>query len=636
MCGITGFVSRNAVNGEVIKDMTGELYHRGPDAGGTFFRKINNCFCGLGHRRLSIMDLSNNAAQPMFDRTENYILSFNGEIYNYPEIKKDLLTAGYDFKSNSDTEILLYGLIEYGTNLLQRLNGMFAFAFLDVRAGELLIARDRFGQKPLFYGFDECNFFFASELKSLFKHPAVKPEISEESLVRYLCFEYCLAPDSLIKNIRKLEPGNFAVFNFKDEFQFRTEKYWSPDLIPDPCFNNLPEKKITSLILEKLKNSIGKRMMSDVPIGVFLSGGIDSSAIPALLSEITETKKIKTFSLGFKEASFDESSHAKLVAKIFGTDHHHKILKSSDLLDYIPKIIDKLDEPMADSSIIPTYALSEFTRKHVTVALGGDGGDELFAGYDPFLAHFWANKIEFLPDFLLKFFREQANKIPVSDKNMSLDFKIKSFLKGLRYPLLERNQRWMGAFSSDDFRDLFSELFYKKVKNSDVYDSLNFNFALKDDYIARVAEAYQKTYLPDDILVKVDRASMMNSLEVRSPFLDVEFAEFVNKLPSRFKFRMTTRKYILKKALETKLPDSIIYRKKKGFGIPLTQWLREELYSEIKSTFYSSRLANSGIINPRYYKKILNEHLTRKKDNRKPIWTLYILEKWLQKNDIIC
>jgi asparagine synthase (glutamine-hydrolysing) len=634
MCGISGFLSTLAINPHVIDEMTDALTHRGPDGRGTFFSSINNVNCGLGHRRLSIIDLSDNGSQPMIDKSGNYVITFNGEIYNYLEIKHDLEILGYSFKSESDTEILLYALIEFGTSILNRLNGMFVFAFLNIKANELIIARDRFGQKPLFYSYDKENLCFASELKSLFKHPSIDKKLDRKSLIRYLCYEYSHAPHSLIKNIRKLNPGHFAILDFKKNFEFRIKKYWDVNLTADYDLNDIPEEELCSTLLEKLRESISKRMMSDVPLGVFLSGGVDSSSIVALLHEIMDTSKLSTFSIGFKEASFDESEQANLVARIFRTNHHQKLLKAADLLDYIPEIMQNLDEPMADASIIPTYVLSKFTREHVTVALGGDGGDELFAGYDPFLAHFWANKAEYLPKALLNSFSKLASYIPVSDKNMSLDFKIKHFLSGLNFPILERNQRWMGAFSPDNFSGLFTESFADFTKGIDPYYFLKTIKRSDNDYIANVAKAYQKTYLPDDILVKIDRASMMNSLEARSPFLDVEFAEFANSLPSHFKFRGTTRKYILKKALENKLPNSIIYRKKKGFGIPLTKWIREDLRAELYSTFNSSVLVQQEIIEPNYYKTLMDQHLNKISDNRKPIWTLYVLEKWLKLNNI--
>lgn len=624
MCGITGIVSYKAIDETEIVNMTNTLAHRGPDDTG--FKLLHshnsNLCCALGQRRLSIVDLSEAGHQPMCNEDERFWITFNGEIYNYLELKKDLLIKCHKFNSNTDTEVIIHGIEEYGVRFISKLNGMFAFAIWDNLKGELLLVRDRFGQKPLYYSNVNGKIVFSSELKAIIEDKDFIKELDFQSLSDYLQFEYLPQEKTIYKNVKKLLPGNYLIFNNDG---IKIEKYWDVDFSENMLYKHLSEEEICELLRHKFKKAVNYRLMSDVPLGVFLSGGVDSSAIVATLFEMIPSKNIKTFSIGFEESSFDESSYAEKVAGIFHTDHHHQKLSSKSMIEILPEILEKLDEPFADASIIPTYLLSKFTKNYVTVALGGDGGDELFAGYDPFLANYWAEKYRFLPRYISeKFISPLVNCLPVSEKNMSLDFKAKNFLNYVYHSPVFRNQLWLGSFSFSQQNSLLERLDsadpllkIKVPKNLSVENSLLWH--------------YQKYYLPEDILTKVDRASMMVSLEARTPFLDVEFAEFANSLAFSLKFKNLTRKYILKKAFENKLPKSILYRNKKGFGIPLTKWIKNDLKKEIEHYLSPSFVKKQNLFSYEFISKIFNQHLVGLKDNRKQIWTLYMFQKWYEK-----
>ncbi len=634
MCGITGLFSFNGFNEEFLRKMTEVISHRGPDDTGIKIFKEKKYVAGFGQKRLSILDLSESGHQPMANADGSIWITFNGEIYNYTELREQLKSCGYGFKSQTDTEVIIYGYQEFGTEFFSKMNGMFAFCLFDKRKSEFILVRDRLGQKPLHYYFSNKNFAFSSELKSLTTLPFISKNIDFKNLSRYFAFEYLPSPFTIYENIYKLKPGHFLKIKVQNSLLSLSEKkYWDIDFQKIEVGSN--QKEIENNIIRLLKDSIVKRLMSDVPLGVFLSGGIDSAAIVALLSEIMNPREIKTFTIGFEEKTFDETNYASKISKIFKTDHHEQILSLDKMLRIIPEIFEKLDEPFADASIIPTYLLSKFTRNYVTVALGGDGGDELFAGYDPFLAAYWTKYYEKIPyHFHKKIVKPLIGKLPVSAKNMSLDFKLKHFLKGVYNPPIIRNQIWLGAFSQSEQASLFSREVNSQIIGFDSYDILKkdlYYTNYRDDYDL-ITHTYQKNYLSDDILFKVDRASMMNSLEVRAPFLDVDLVEYANSLPSNYKIKKTMRKYILKKALEGKLPNDILYRKKKGFGIPLTKWINEDLKKEISGILDYEKIKKEGIFNPIKVSGILTEHFKGKKDNRKQIWSLYVFEKWRENN----
>jgi asparagine synthase (glutamine-hydrolysing) len=411
-----------------------------------------------------------------------------------------------------------------------------------------------------------------------------------------------------------------------DRREIKSEKYWD---IPFNPTNRLQEE-IEDEFLDTLKASVKRRLISDVPLGVFLSGGIDSSSVVAMMSEIMPPENIKTFSIGFQEKSFDESSHARTVSKFFGTDHREDVLEPHTLLDILPEVCNTIDEPFADPSIIPTYLLSRFTRKHVTVALGGDGGDELFAGYDPFLAHYPAKWFDFLPRPLTRALHQASLMLPVSSRNISFDFKVKQFLSALHYRYGRRHFAWLGSFSPEAQRQLLAPEIFEQLKSNDPFDVID--DYLRDIEVRQELEGiiylYCKLYLQDDILVKVDRASMANSLEVRAPFLDREMIEFVGTIPNNLKLKGFTTKYIMKKALERKLPREIVYRRKKGFGIPIAEWFRGDLKTSLMEQFGPHKVKQAGLFNYEHVTSLMQQHFRRKRDHRKQLWTLFIFSLW--------
>jgi asparagine synthase (glutamine-hydrolysing) len=630
MCGIAGIISKNQFSDQLLRNMTDSLIHRGPDDSGYEIIKSENFFTGLGQRRLSIIDLSAQGHQPMTNEDYSVWITFNGEIYNYLDLRDDLIKKGHIFRSKTDTEVIIHGYEEYGTAFFNKMNGMFAFALWDKYTETLILCRDRYGKKPLYYAQLENSIIFSSELKALCIHPDFNKNVSLRSVSLFFQYEYVPAPNTIYEKANKLPAGHYLEFSPKG---ISINKWWDVNLHENSLWLDCSEQEVIRVLNEKLTKAVERRLVSDVPLGVFLSGGIDSSIITALMADLVEASKIKTFSIGFNEESFDESDYASVVAKRFGTDHHTKILQANDMISILPEITSLLDEPYADASIIPTYLLSKFTREHVTVALGGDGGDELFAGYDPFLADFWANIYTKLPAFINdSLVQPLVNKMPVSDNNMSLDFKAKRFLKYVYHDPVYRNQLWLGAFNKEEQNSLFLNEINKNIGSFNPLSVLK--IPEYDNSQLALAHHYQKYYLTDDILFKIDRAGMMVSLEARTPFLDVEVAEFANSLPTSFKLRNLSRKYILKKAFKNKLPHNILYRKKKGFGIPLTKWIKEDLKTEIAHYLSPDFLNKQGLFNSNYLQMIFNAHLSGKADNRKQIWSLFMFQKWYENQNM--
>jgi asparagine synthase (glutamine-hydrolysing) len=617
--------------------MTTALRHRGPDDhgmrimnGGNARNLSQSTSIGMGHRRLSIIDLSTRGRQPMSNEDETIWLTFNGEIYNFQGIRQELVRCGHLFKSDTDTEVIIHGYEEYGEAIFEKLNGMFALGLWDANSQSLYLVRDRFGKKPLYYWERPDGIVYASELKSFICHPDFKKRIDLDNLIRYLFFEYVPSPHSIYEGVKKLLPGHFLRWRGKDVI---IRPYWRMTFGTEKTLTQ-PLEETQEHLIYLLGESIKKRLISDVPLGVFLSGGIDSSAIVALMSEFMPAGQIKTFSIGFDDKSFDESEHARYVARLFGTDHHEQIFTSATMLDIMTEVWDFLDEPFADASILPTYILSKFTRQFVTVALGGDGGDELFAGYDPFVAHVAASYYGLLPEFVhAKVVVPFSRMLPVSTNNMSFDFRLKQFLKGFPYEPALTNQIWLGSFSDKEQFDILNPEIRPRLESFapflDIKDSCN-GISFRDT-TEQIIYLYTRFYLADDILTKVDRASMATSLEVRSPFLDVDFAEFTNGLPSGYKLKGCSRKYLLKKSLASRLPKGILRRKKKGFGIPLAKWFKKELKEQLLDTFHPARIKNDGFFDADAIWKLIHEHLEGRRDNRKKLWTLFVFQNWKER-----
>ncbi len=621
MCGISGFWGDGSFT--LAQKMAEVLSHRGPDHQGTWHHHDLN----LSFARLSILDLDPRSHQPFRTPDERYALVFNGEIYNFLELKAQLQKEGYTFRTTSDTEALLYACIAWGKAALSRLRGMFAFAFYDREKNELLLARDRMGKKPLYYISLPGFFAFASEPKALWVHPAVPKVLSLPALAAYLILDYIPTPYALTERLQKLEGGHYLLIRDKTLVEGPTP-YWQPPF-DKPLSISFEEaqERLNALLSEATKI----RLVADVPVGVFLSGGIDSSTV-AYYAQRHSATPIKTFSIAFVEKSYDESTYARKVAEFLGTDHYEETLTPQRTLELLDEVFARLDEPFADASILPTYFLSQITRKRVVVALGGDGGDELMAGYPTFIADRYQWLLSWAPRPLVNFLMAAAERLlPPSDANIAFDFKVRQFLKGFTGPAVERHTRWLASFLPADLPHLLRKDFWHAIAPLFEQEPLFFLRSVLRDIpnsaplFLQVLQIYYKTYLQEDILFKVDRASMYNSLEVRAPFLDREVVDFLTMLPRSYKQRGNQTKYILKKLMEGRLPDEILYRPKKGFGIPLPKWIRHDLRREMADRL----LSPDPIFDPDYVRRLWDNHLSRRQNNRKLLWGLYVLKRVL-------
>jgi asparagine synthase (glutamine-hydrolysing) len=623
MCGIAGIVERGRpVDRAALGRMTTAIRHRGPDDDGAWVADASDGgpSVGLAFRRLSIIDLAG-GHQPMCNEDESIWIVFNGEIYNFQELRHELEAKGHRFRNHSDTEAIVHLYEELGADCVTRLNGMFAFAIWDTRRRQLLLARDRMGKKPLYWTATSRGLLFASEIKALLQHPDVPRTLDHASLAKYLAFEYVPSPHSILAGVHKLPAAHLLLWR---DGRAEVRRYW--DLRFDATGPERSEDEWAEELHARLRESVRLRLVSDVPLGVFLSGGIDSSSVVAMMAELMPPADIKTFSIGFEDASFDESSHARRVAQHFGTDHREEVLAPRTLVDILPEVARFLDEPFADASIVPTYLLSKFTRRYVTVALGGDGGDELLAGYPTFQAD-RAARFYRVPRLLHdRLILPLAARLPVSTANFSLDFKVKQFLRGAPYDQALRNQIWLGAFDPAEQRALLNG----GAAPADPYEDLR--QALRDapsgDPVERLIYLYCRFYLADDILVKADRASMATSLEVRAPFLDYTLVEWLGRVPSHLKLRGMTTKYLLKKAMAKRLPPGIAARGKKGFGIPVARWFKGELRELACDTLSESRIRRDGLFHWPAVSRLLEDHFTGVRDNRKQLWTLFMFHLW--------
>ncbi len=623
MCGITGIVDQTGpVQPEILKRITDTLRARGPDDESYYLPtpKAGGTAVGFGFRRLSIIDLGG-GRQPMCNEDGSLWIVCNGEIYNHAELRQELEAKGHSFRTRSDVEVLLHLYEERGTDCVKKANGMFALAIWDAREETLFLARDRLGKKPLYYRETGGGLIFGSEVKALLAHPDCPREIDDRNLSKYLAYEYVPSPHCIFKGVHKLPAGHWLTWHGG---RTRAQRYW--DFHFSHQADERTESEIAHELRDRLKESVRRRLVSDVPLGVFLSGGLDSSSVVAMMSELMPPSQIKTFAIGFEEKSFDESAYARRVADYFGTDHRQQILQSKTLMDVLPEVASFLDEPLADASVIPTYLLSKFTRQHVTVALGGDGGDELFAGYPTFQAHRMANYYKVPRALHERMIRPLAERLPVSTDNMSFDFKVKRFLRGMGSRPEVRDQIWLGAFTPHEQRALLQDGAAQIDDYEDVAEAEK--SCDTSNSMERLIYLYCKFYLQDCILTKVDRASMACSLEARAPFLDYTFVEFVSLIPFRLKLRGLTSKYILKKAMRDKLAPEILRRPKKGFGIPVGQWFRHDLRSLLLDALSESRIRRQGIFQPREITRLVDEHLRGIKDHRKQLWTLFMFQLW--------
>jgi asparagine synthase (glutamine-hydrolysing) len=619
MCGICGIVGPARVERDVLARMTRSLRHRGPDDEGLLTTSYaDGTEVGLGFRRLSIIDLET-GNQPIGNEDGSVQVVLNGEIYNYRELRDELVAHGHRFATNADTEVVVHLYEELGSRCVERLNGMFAIALWDERDRRLLLARDRFGKKPLYYAELGETLLFGSELKALLEHPDCPRSLDYDSVSRYLALEYVPAPWTIFEGVRKLPGGHLLSWQGG---RCAIEQYW--DLSFPENGHAVSDEEYVDEFRSLLRAAVRRRLVSDVPLGAFLSGGIDSSSVVAMMAESLPAGQVKTFSIGFAEQSFDESEHARRVAEHFGTDHYEDIFTANTMLDLLPTVADFLDEPFADASVLPTYLLSRHTRGSVTVALGGDGSDELLAGYPTFQADLFAGLYRLPAGVHERLVLPLADRLPVSTKNFSLDFKVKRFLRGAASPASERHATWLGSFTHGEQSAVLTHA------SSDPLEEQRRLYAAAPtrNRLERLVYLYAKTYLEDDVLVKVDRASMASSLEVRAPFLDVELVEFLGRVPPRLKLRRFGTKHLLKRAMGELLPSGIANRPKKGFGIPVAEWLKGPLRGPLQDELSPERLRAQAIFVPGEVQRLVSEHLAGRRDHRKPLWTLFMFQLW--------
>lgn len=612
MCGIAGIWGQGSLT--LTGRMIGRLVHRGPDGSGLWADEEAAVF--LGHRRLSVVDLAT-GAQPMTSSCGRYVITFNGEIYNHAVLRAELESLGRKFLTDhSDTEVLLNGYAEWGPGLLERCNGMWAFAIHDRRQRTLFLARDRFGEKPLYYASRPEAFVFASELTALTAHPAVSTSVCPTGLRKFFAYGYLPSPWTGLADVRKLPAAHWMTVDCRTG-AIEVRRYWRYLSRPLGEYERAHPRDLASELRERLKKSVRLRYLSDVPVGLFLSGGVDSSTLAALAVE--GGQQVRTYSIGFEEKSFDESAHAERVARHLGTEHRCRTLRASAVPEFAEEVLLGLDEPLGDASLLPTSLLCAFAREEVTVALGGDGSDEMLFGYDPFKALRMASLYRSLmPGPVHQGILHLAARMPVSHRNMSLDFKVKRGLRGAGYPASLWGPVWMSSLTETDLRAFtwsdapLEETFSEAIEAWDACEA----GALED----RLCQFYIELYLQNDILAKVDRASMRVGLEVRAPFLDTEVVDLIRQIPARLKFADGAGKVILRNAMASHLPPGILDRPKKGFGMPVGKWFRDGVLEPGEARWGRPETA----------REIHRRHLGNRADERGFLWSLLVVNRWME------
>ncbi len=625
MCGIVGYLDFDGkpAQSKIVEAMAQTLEHRGPDGQGIHIDGP----VGLGHRRLSIIDLSSAGTQPMpsYDRT--LWVTFNGEIYNFLEIRQDLVRLGYQFRSLTDTEVILYAYEEWGIQCLQRFNGMFAFCLWDQRQQTLWLARDRLGIKPLFYIWSEQFIAFASEIKAVLQHPQVKRTLDYEALSYYLALNYVPAPHTLFSSIRQLMPGQALQVDINGKGQIYD--YWQ-------LRYQESDYQSESAYLEEfealLSDSVRLRLMSDVPFGAFLSGGLDSSSIAYWMTQHLR-EPVKAFSIGFGEPSFDELDYAHLAAKSVGAQFHTAMVQA-DAATILPKLVWHAEEPTADSSMVAVFHLAAMAREHVTMTLGGDGADEILAGYETYQAYFVHQSYRRLPVwFRQHLLQPLVDRLPTSDAKVSWDFKLKRFVAAGDLSSEDAHGTWRMIFSANARARLLDPIKNSPQASADVLNLYRATFAQTNARHALNRMLYVDTrfYLPNDMLVKVDRMSMAHGLEVRVPFLDHRLVEFAARVPPNLKLKhFRHKKYLLKAAMQGRLPNKILWRRKQGFNIPNGRWFKGELKSFVMEHLSIPKLKDMGFLDSHEVSMILCDHFEERKDNSHQIWCLLTLSLWWQ------
>jgi len=623
MCGITGIVRTDEapIDRHLLEQMNQAIRHRGPDEDGFYLHDG----VGLAIRRLAIIDLKT-GQQPIHNRDRTRWLVFNGEIYNYRELREKLEKLGHQFYTNSDTEAVIAAYDQYGTDCPKHLRGMFAFAIWDEREKSLFLARDRVGKKPLLYAQTPNQLLFASEFSALVLHPDVSRDVDYEAIHHYLSFICVPAPLTAYRSIRKLEPAHWLLWR---NGEIKTERYWQLD------FSNkvsLSEAEAGERAIELLREAVRIRLMSEVPLGAFLSGGIDSSAVVALMAQ-ESSERVKTFSIGFEEQDFSELHHARRVAEYVGADHHEFVVRP-DAMEVLPMLVEHYGEPFADSSAIPSYYVSRETRRYVTVALNGDGGDECFAGYERYAAMNLAQSYAALPGVLRDgVIGNAARALPAFQSRANPLSKAQRFVAAASLSPIERYLRWISAFDENAKLNLYSDSFRQETAKFSTAGIIAPWFAKANGsgIVDAALLTDTMTYLPNDLLVKMDIASMSVSLEARSPFLDHVLMEFAASLPEKLKLRRLTTKYLLKQVLKKLVPAENLTRRKMGFGVPIGYWFRGVMQPFLRETLLSDKALARGLFQPEKVRRIVDEHVEHKADHSHRLWSLLMLELWFER-----
>jgi len=618
MCGICGVVAgpgEGAPDLDVVARMNAKLAHRGPDDEGLFHKGP----AALAARRLSIIDLAH-GHQPIENEDGSAVVVQNGEIYNYRELKRELEGRGHRFATDCDTEVLVHLYEEHGEGFVERLRGMFAIALWDKRRQRLLLARDRFGIKPLYYRRHNGGLSFASELKAMLEQPGFSRQIDPQAVAAYLAFNSIPAPLTIFAEARKLPPGHLLAW---EGGEVSLRRYARPGPVPADEVRCGSEAELAAELREVLDDSIRAHLVADVPVGVLLSGGVDSGGIAALASRHAG-EPLKTFSIGFEEAGFDELARARLVAERYGTDHHELVLRP-DAVELLPKLVEAFDEPFGDSSALPTYLVSELAAGHVKTALSGEGGDELFGGYYTYVADLLARRVGRLAALA----RPLAEALPSRSERVGFDYKAKRFARAAALPPLERHHGWKEIFGPR----ARAELAGPGAAAWDPLDLYRERYAETEgaEPLARMQDVDLGIYLVDDLLVKTDRLSMAHSLELRVPFLDPKVAEFAFSLPTKLKVRGFAKKRLLRRALEPLLPREIVHGRKQGFSIPLAAWLRGPLEPFAREVLAPSALARQGLLDPAAVTPLLDRHCAGREDLSRQIWGLMALTLWFDR-----